>query len=122
MTGVIVAPAVRDLSDLAAQLAGWLAQRMPDAQGVQVVDLDYPRGAGQSHETILFDALWREGGQARRRGMVVRIKPTKHIVFQDDCFEDQYRLMRAVHVSGKAVVAEPLWFESDPSLLGAPSS
>jgi aminoglycoside phosphotransferase (APT) family kinase protein len=118
--GVIVAPAMRELSVLAEQLAGWLAARIPGAQDLKVVDLDYPRGAGQSHETILFDAVWTEAGHARRRGLVVRIKPTRHTMFPDDLFTEQYQLMRLVHQGGYLPVAEPLWFEEDPTLLGAP--
>jgi len=118
--GVFVAPAMRDLSVLAAQLVDWLGRRMPGARNIRVDNLDYPRGAGQSHETILFDAAWDEGGAARSRGMVVRIKPTSFTVFLDDMFVEQYQLMRAMHDSGKVRVAEVLWFEEDPTLLGAP--
>jgi aminoglycoside phosphotransferase (APT) family kinase protein len=117
----IVAPATRDLSELAAALAGWLGERMPDARGIRVANLAYPLGAGMSHETILFDAEWQEGGEARRRGLVVRIKPTgDNTVYQDDMFEPQYRLMRLMHETSEVRVAEPLWLEPDPALLGAP--
>ena len=52
--------------------------------------------------------------------MVVRIKPTRHLVYQDDMFEAQYRLMQLMHRTGRVRVAEPLWFEPDAALLGAP--
>jgi aminoglycoside phosphotransferase (APT) family kinase protein len=116
----IVAPEVRDLDELARQLAKWLADRMAGASALRVEDLSYPRGAGMSHETILFDAVWLEDGAERRRGMVVRIKPTRVRVFLDDMFEEQFRLMRVMHESGLVRVAEPLWFEASPALLGAP--
>jgi aminoglycoside phosphotransferase (APT) family kinase protein len=118
--GVFVAPAKRDLQTLAGQLSDWLGRRMPAARDIRVENLDYPRGAGQSHETILFDAAWEEGGEARQRGMVVRIKPTSFTVFLDDMFVEQYRLMRVMHESGRVKVAEVLWYEEDPSILGAP--
>lgn len=118
--GVIVAPAVRDLSDLATQLAEWLGERMPTATGIRIENLQYPLGAGQSHETILFDATWEDAGQSQRRGLVVRIKPTSFTVFYDDLFLEQFKLMQVLHESGLVRVAEPLWFEEDPSLLGAP--
>jgi len=118
--GVFVAPAMRDLSILAAQLAEWLGARMPQAEKIRIDNLDYPRGAGQSHETILFDAIWEEGGQARSRGLVVRIKPTSFTVFLDDMFVEQYQLMRVMHESGLVRVAEVMWFEEDPAILGAP--
>jgi hypothetical protein len=44
---------------LNAQLADWLAERLGDVSELRLSNLAYPRGAGQSHETILFDAGWR---------------------------------------------------------------
>jgi aminoglycoside phosphotransferase (APT) family kinase protein len=120
MTGNIVAPEVRGLSAFAAQLAPWLQERIPGAQSLRILDPAYPLGAGQSHETILFDADWNEAGFVRRRGLVIRIKPTRHRVYQDDLFEEQYRLMNVLHADGRVPVAEPLWFERDSRLLGAP--
>jgi aminoglycoside phosphotransferase (APT) family kinase protein len=116
----IVAPHVRDLATLADALVVWLGVRMPKARDIRLADLRYPLGAGMSHETILFDASWAEGSRTEHRGMVVRIKPTRHFVYQDDMFEEQYRLMELMHDSGHVRVARPLWFEHDPLLLGAP--
>ncbi len=56
MSDVIVAPETRDLSSLNNQLTEWMATHLTDATDVQLSNLAYPRGAGQSHETILFDA------------------------------------------------------------------
>jgi aminoglycoside phosphotransferase (APT) family kinase protein len=93
---------------------------MPKASDIRLTELRYPLGAGMSHETILFDASWTENGQKRQRGMVVRIKPTRHLVYQDDMFEKQYRLMQLMHDGDYVRVARPLWIERDPALLGAP--
>jgi aminoglycoside phosphotransferase (APT) family kinase protein len=120
MHDVIVAPEVRDLSVLAGQLVQWLKPKMPDAREIRILNLAYPFGAGKSHETILFDMKWSEAGQDREQGCVVRIKPTRHLVFLDDLFDQQYQVMRALHEQGRVRVAKPLWFESDPTLLGAP--
>lgn len=57
-------------------------------------NLAYPLGAGRSHEIILFDARWTEGGAVVTQGFVLRIKPTTHVYLPDDLFEEQYRLMR----------------------------
>ena len=62
MSDVIVAPETRDLEVLAAKLRDWLGGRMPGARDIAITNLAYPRGAGQSHETILFDAAWRRNG------------------------------------------------------------
>ena len=116
----VVAYRTRDLEILAASLADWLQARMPAARDIRILDLSYPLGAGMSHETILFDAEWREDGAPRKRGLVVRIKPQGELVYHDDMFEEQYRLMKLMHEASDVKVAEPLWFEPDPSLLGAP--
>ena len=116
----IVAPQVRDLADLALAMAGWLAERVPGARDIRVTNLSYPLGAGLSHETILFDAEWTEGGSPRAQGMVVRIKPSQVTVYQDDMFDEQYRLMQVMHDSGTVRIARPLWFEPDAALLSAP--
>jgi aminoglycoside phosphotransferase (APT) family kinase protein len=116
----IVAPQVRDLAQLARRLVEWLGGRLPAAREIQVTNLAYPLGAGMSHETILFDALWAEQGRKQRQGMVVRIKPVRHTVYQDDLFDAQYRVMQLMHDCGKVRVARPLWFEMDVDILGAP--
>lgn len=120
MSDVIVAPETRDLGDLARGLTGWLAERLPEAADLRLSNLAYPRGAGQSHETILFDAAWREHGEDRTLAAVVRIKPGRFTVFPDNLFDEQYQVMQAMHASGLVRVAEPLWLENDPAVLGKP--
>ena len=117
---VIVAPSVRDLETLARQISAWLRDRLADANGIRVENLAYPFGAGQSHETILFDASWSAHGKPRAQGFVVRIRPTWHTVYPDNLFSEQYRLMRLLHERGRVKVARIFWFEDDPSILGAP--
>ena len=120
MSDQIVAPETRDLAELAGALSGWLAQKMPGASDMVIDNLDYPRGAGMSHETILFDAHWREGGEAKSQGMVVRIKPEKMTVFPDNLFDEQYELMRVLHEGDYVRVAKVFWLEQDAGLLGKP--
>jgi aminoglycoside phosphotransferase (APT) family kinase protein len=120
MSDVIVAPEIRDLDVLSRQLAAWLAGRLGNASDVRISGLDYPRGAGLSHETILFDAQWLAAGERQSQGCVVRIRPTQHQVFPDTLFDEQYALMAELHAQGRVRVAKPLWFEADAALLGAP--
>ncbi|MGN6357534.1 MAG: phosphotransferase family protein [Novosphingobium sp.] len=124
MSDVIVAPETRDLAELAGKLRAWLAPKLalqfPGAANVDIVDLTYPRGAGQSHETILFDATWTEGSAARRAGYVVRIKPASFTVYPDNLFEEQYLVMKALAEDGRVKVPAPLWLEEDPAVLGKP--
>ncbi|CAN7267831.1 phosphotransferase family protein [Phenylobacterium sp. LjRoot225] len=120
MMNVIVAPEVRDLASLACQLTAWLEHQLPEAVELKVLNLAYPHGAGQSHETILFEASWLAHGQPAEQGFVVRIKPTWHTVYPDDLFTAQFRLMQLLHDDGRVRVARPIWHEPDPALLGAP--
>lgn len=117
---VVVAPSVRNLETLAGQISAWLRGRLHDARDLRLDNFSYPFGAGQSHETILFDASWSVQGKSCSQGFVVRIKPTQHTVFPDDRFTEQYRLMRLLHEQGRVRVARIFWFEEDTSILGAP--
>ncbi|MCB2078256.1 MAG: phosphotransferase family protein [Novosphingobium sp.] len=119
MSDQIVAPRTRDLDVLRSQLAPWLESNLPGAKGLVITDMDYPRGAGRSHETILFDAQWTDGGQERNGGFVVRIKPDANQIYPDDLFQEQYRAMRVLHELDIVPVAETFGFEEDPDFIGA---
>jgi aminoglycoside phosphotransferase (APT) family kinase protein len=118
--GVFVAPAKRDIGELAKSLEDWLAKRLPGAADIRLSHFEYPRGTGRSHETILFDAEWRQHDALHRKGLVVRIKPTTFTVYMDDMFVEQYRVMQAMRDRGRVRIAELLWLEEDPAVLGSP--
>jgi aminoglycoside phosphotransferase (APT) family kinase protein len=120
LSDVIVAPATRDLDILSGKLSHWMTARLVGASGLELGNFDYPKGAGQSHETILFDARWSQDGVDHAQGFVVRIKPSSFTVFPDNLFEEQYRLMKVLHDGDYVRVARPIWFEEDASVLGAP--
>jgi len=120
MSDVIVAPETRDLDDLARDLCRWLGGRLPGATDIRVENLAYPRGAGQSHETILFDARWNHDGVERTQGCVLRIRPESFTVFPDNLFDEQYKVMKALAEDGRVRVARPIWFEEDSSIVGKP--
>ncbi len=117
---MLVAPKTRDLDQLAGEMESWLAPKLTGAKNIKVHDLSYPLGAGMSHETILFEAEWEQAGQTQRQGMVVRIKPTSQQVYLDDMFDQQYAIMDLLHHNKAVPVAEPLWLEPSPDLLGSP--
>lgn len=118
MSDTIVAPEQRDLAELARILVEWLQPKLPAARDMRIERLEYPRGAGQSHETILFDAHWREDGTVRARGFVLRIKPSRFMIYPDDLFVQQFMIMRALHEAGIVPVARPFWLEEDAGVLG----
>lgn len=116
----IVGPGKRDFSELEATLHDWLRTKLGDVTDLGTSNFAYPRGAGLSHETILFDANWTLAGTRHRQGMVLRIKPTDHTVYQIDQFEQQYWIMDALHRARATPVAKPLWLEPASGILGAP--
>jgi aminoglycoside phosphotransferase (APT) family kinase protein len=120
LSDVIVAPETRDLDELARDLRNWLSGQVPGSSDLSIDNLSYPRGAGQSHETILFDARWKDGGEQREQGCVLRIRPEKFTVFPDNLFDEQYQIMKALAQDGRVRVARPLWFEAEPAVLGKP--
>ena len=77
-----------------------------------------PPSNGFSNETILCRT--RSAGGAERR-LVVRVAPTKHLLFLDAEFSTQYRAMRALADGGSAVPLPTLGsYEEDPQYLGVP--
>lgn len=106
----------RDLDAAAAALRPWLAERL-GAGGVEVGDFTYPRGAGVSNETILFEARWVGGTEE----LVLRGAPSPdYQMFMDPAFRMQYDLVAALHQDGTVRVPEVLWFEDDSAVLGQP--
>ena len=120
MSDNIVAPRTRDLHSLSGQLSRWLSERMPNSSDLSIGKIAYPSGAGMSHETILFDATWSQNGRTVTGGLVLRVKPTANMVFPDDLFISQYRIMRLMHERRWVPVAEPLWLEESDAVIGAP--
>jgi len=120
MSDMIVAPKTRDLDVLARQLTIWLGSQMPKAKDIKVDNLAYPKGAGRSHETILFDVSWTEAGATVTQGCVARVKPSANMVYPDDLFEQQYHLTCLLHEQQWVPMPEPLWLEQDPTVIGAP--
>lgn len=105
----------RDPQELAAVLTGWLRDRGGDS-GAEVFDVQTPASNGFSNETILC----RVRTAADEQRLVVRVAPTKHLLFLDADFTTQYRVMQAM--AGTSGVPLPAVgpFEEDPRYLGVP--
>jgi len=96
-------------------LTRWLQAKIPDAHDLRLGNLLRP-SAGASSETQLFEATWSTGALAG----VLRAAPDGPGVFPEYDLGRQFRVLRAVHRYSDAPVPEPLWLESDPSILGVP--
>jgi aminoglycoside phosphotransferase (APT) family kinase protein len=106
------------VDDLPERFARWWAQSYPTAHAVRVANL---AGApsGFSNETWLFDLHWQEAGAARARRLVLRRQPRGKAFFSNYDLSLQFNIMRALR--GTAIpVPEPVAFEPDASVLGAP--
>ena len=112
----------RDPVETAATLTRWLAAKTGNP-AIEVFDVQAPASNGFSNETILCrtrstgDGGGGDGGQR----LVVRVAPTKHLLFLDAQFSTQYRVMRTL-ADGQAGVPLPTlgWYEEDPQFLGVP--
>ena len=94
-------------------LAEWLSARL-GGTAVEVGPLTIPGLSGFSNETILFDAAW----DGAVHGLVVRVEPSGHQVFPSTAFDEQVRVLRALHADGQVPVPEVRWFEEDRGVLG----
>jgi aminoglycoside phosphotransferase (APT) family kinase protein len=109
----------RDLDETADSLRAWLTE-VGGMQHVAVDHLEIPGGTGFSNETILFDAIWDEDGEAVVHHLVARIAPQDYTVFLEANFETQFRVMDALTRHTDVPMPEMLWFEADPSWFGSP--
>jgi len=110
----------RDLHATAAVLRSWLASHL-GARPVEVGAFAYPRGAGVSNETILFEARRPTGRGERVEELVLRVAPSPdYQMFLEPEFRMQYDLLATLRRGGSVRVPEVLWFEEDPAVLGQP--
>ncbi len=113
-------PEQRNLDEARGILADWLAKQLPGATDVEIGPISGPQFTGFSNETLLFDPSWTEGGDRVTDQLVLRVKPTQHTVFLEADFENQYRVLEALHERTDVPVPPMRWYEADDSYLGAP--
>jgi len=111
----------RDPEQVADVLTRWLGDKLPAGSSPRVSDVEAPVANGFSNETILCSASWLDHGERIDHPMVVRVAPTRHLLFMDADFSVQYRVMKALADSGSPVPLPPLgWYEDDPQWLDVP--
>jgi len=101
---------------LEPRLATYIAGRMPRAVRVLVSDLERISG-GVSRETYRFVLSWADGGEARRRRLILRRDPPASLIDTERRVEfEAYRAFQ-----GSAVpVPEMLWLEDGSAALDHP--
>lgn len=117
-------PAQRDLETTRTALRDWIAPKLAEQSDAAVTDveisqLDAPGGSGFSNETFLAGISWKAGGAEMSDSVVVRIEPSGYKVFMEADFALQYRMLDTLDKQTDVKVPQMLWFEDDPSVLGA---
>jgi aminoglycoside phosphotransferase (APT) family kinase protein len=109
----------RDRHQLHDRLVAWLATKVTDPE---ISELVVPESNGMSSETLLFDASWKEDGEARAQACAARLRPdpANAPVFPVYDLERQFRVMRLVAEHSTIPVPRTLWYESDPTAIGSP--
>jgi aminoglycoside phosphotransferase (APT) family kinase protein len=109
-----------DTSTAATHLATWLGRRMPAATDIRVGDVTVPGSSGLSTETVLFQADWTAAGTTHSQGMVARVQPDSGGVFETYDLAKEAAVMRALSEHTPVPAPRVLFYEDDPSVLGAP--
>jgi aminoglycoside phosphotransferase (APT) family kinase protein len=113
--------AQRDPQEVATALSRWLAATSGAGPALEVFDVQAPASNGFSNETILCRTRPAGGAAGEERRLVVRVAPTKHLLFMDAVFSTQYRVMRGLADGDAGVPLPPLGrYEEDPQYLGVP--
>jgi aminoglycoside phosphotransferase (APT) family kinase protein len=100
----------------AHQLDEYLAQKMPHAMDLRVINLARIPG-GSSRETYSFDAEWMENGARKTLPMIGRRDPTGGLLKSER--EREYKVVDAMHRAGMKI-PQPLFLELDPTVMERP--
>ena len=110
------------MSDPYEPLRRWLVPVLSSEEGCDVGDLTlsgFERPvAGQSSDTVLFTATWRDGAAPRTRPLVLRRQAIGGIFLRPDVVREA-RVLQGLEAT-RVPVPHVLAREPDPSVLGAP--
>jgi aminoglycoside phosphotransferase (APT) family kinase protein len=113
-------PAQRDDELSKKSLSVWFAGVLAADGAVALSDFRGPGATGFSNETLIVDATWESGGEARSHTFVVRVAPSGYALFPDAAFDVQHKVLTALGADGTIPVPTVRWYETDPAVLGAP--
>jgi aminoglycoside phosphotransferase (APT) family kinase protein len=112
-------PTGRDLHETRSKLTGWLADRLPSAEKLNIEALRGPSDTGFSSDTLMFDLHFDEDGQSSVRQMVVRLEPTdEYGVFPEYDVALQFNMMKSL-ADTPVPVPQMYWLEKSQDILGA---
>jgi aminoglycoside phosphotransferase (APT) family kinase protein len=99
-------------------LAPWLEGQITGATELQLHNVIEPK-QGLTSDTILFDAVWQDGGGAQTRPLVARIQRETACLMLADVFF-QHDVMQAIAAHSEVSVPHIAFAERDGSALGQP--
>jgi aminoglycoside phosphotransferase (APT) family kinase protein len=108
-----------EASELTTILAGYLADKLGAVGEVSIEDMTRI-AVGWSHETWLFDAVWRDDSGDQRRGMCLRRDPGNALLRETSDLGEQYRVLRCLEAT-EVPAPKVYWYEPEPDALGAPA-
>jgi Phosphotransferase enzyme family len=100
-------------------LSSWLAITVDKATDVAVTGVEIT-GDGFSHETVLFDATWRDANGWHSERLVARVEPTEPGMHLRYDIRAEHRVLRTLRERTAIPVPRVRFFEEDASVLGAP--
>ncbi len=107
-----------DSDKISAQIGGYLAEQLGGIDDLELREMQQI-AVGWSHETFLFDAYWRQGGEAKSQGFCLRRDPGNALLRELSDLGEQFRVLQCL--DGTDLPApKPFWYEADPAVLGAP--
>jgi len=107
--------------EVKAALEPWMAERLPGARGVRIVDVTIPQSSGFSNETFLLTAAWSDAEGDQAVELVVRSQSASNVLFPEaDLVNQQFRTMQLLGEHSDVPVAHMRWAEPDPGVLGRP--
>jgi len=95
------------MTSLVPRIRDYLARRMPDAKDLTLESVQRI-AVGWSHETWLFDAVWRE----QRLGFCLRRDPGNALLRHLSSLETQYRVLKCLEPTALAT-PKVYWYEDD---------
>lgn len=112
--------AQRDVEQSRKSLAAWFAGVLSADGDVELSEFRGPGATGFSNETIILDASWSADGADCSHTFVVRVAPTGYALFPDAAFDVQHKVLIVLGADGTIPVPTVRWYETDPSVMGAP--
>jgi aminoglycoside phosphotransferase (APT) family kinase protein len=112
-------PTALDTATIGQVLLPWLRERLSDGQELSNLHVGIAQG-GASSETFFLRGTVNGAEGARQQRWVLRGQPTRTPIYLDASVERQYRVFEALARHSDVPVPEPIGYEGDPGVIGAP--